>query len=427
MDGTQQSARLADAERFGADGRSSLASSVSYNRLRTSEAPQTYWDVQEGLALQHSTTLRSTYDYAFDARRNDDSSGDRHYGRMALEHQLYESLWSTVDAHGSTDQSSGHGGASDLTIYGVGVNERYSKHLGSSAQLRMGIGGQLDRREQSGSGAAFAVVGESHVLADGTTVFLDQPVADLSSIRVEDATGTLVYREVLDYRLIPQGTRVEIQRVTGGTIPNGATLRVHYTAASQPSADYYQRTENYFVRLDLLDGLLGLYAQSRRSHSYGDSPANVEQLDDRIVGADVAWRWLRAGGSYEDHDSSLTPFRVVRLDQSLSHAVTRGSTLSISANESKFTYLKPDRTQDSFEIVARYRVRLTSHLGFDLEAGRHVDRGPAVDRRLTTVRSGFDFVMNQLTMRLSYDLQDETYLDDLRVRKTIHLSARRTF
>jgi hypothetical protein len=427
QDGQRHQARLSDAERFGKDNRSSLSSSLSYNSYESSSAPLSYYSAQEGLTLRHSETLRSIYDYSYDGNRSDAASGDNHQGRASLNHQLYESLFSSVDVHGGSEQSDGEDSSRESTTYGAGIDERYVKRLSTWGRLNLGYHGQLDRRTQGGSGDSTAVVGETHVMRDGTMAFLNQLYADTSTIVVKDMSGAVIYRELLDYRVIPRGTRVELQRVVGGTIPNGATVRVDYIAAGQPSAKYDTRSDAFDARMELFHGVLGVYGRVRLMRNHGDLSTTYEDLDDKTVGMDLSWRWLRAGAEYEDYDSSLTPYSAVRLFQSLTCPVTDWSSLGVNARETSYSYRDPDRERDTYEFVGRYRVRCTFRLGFGLEGGVHIDRGEGIDRRLNTTRANIDYALGQMTMRLNYELQDETYSGDDRERRTITLSARRSF
>lgn len=427
QEGREHSVHATDTERFGRENRSSLRSALAYNYRDYWQDTSESTGLRERLALQHSKTLHSAYDYTFDSRREGASSSDDHSGRVALGHKLYESLYSTFDVHGADNHASADDYSYDNRIYGVGIDEQYTKRLSTWGRLNLGYTGLRDRHEQSDSGAALAIVAESHVLTDGQTTFLNRARPDLATIRVMDSRGIVTYRESLDYLVIPRGDRVEIRRVTGGAIPNGGTVTVNYTAAAQPQATYDTQSDGYSARMEFLEGLLGVYGRLHTVRNDGAPPATAENVDDRTIGMDVSWGYLRAGAEYEDYESNVTPYRAIRFFQAVSCPIDRISQLGLDATETKSSYPDANREEESYQVIGRYHVRLLPSLGCGIEGGVHIDQGPGIDRNMKTARANLDFRVGQLSLAVSYDIMNEVYLDNNRDRQSIHVSAQRSF
>ena len=236
-----------------------------------------------------------------------------HAGKIALRHQLYESLTTTPDIHGTFSRSTGPDSSLDTASYGPGLDEEYAKRLGSWWAALLGNAVEYDQQHYNSQGQSQSILDEPHTLTDGVVTLLNRPLVDVSTIRVTDSAHTIVYVENLDYVVIQQGDRTQIQRVFVGTIPNGSTVLVSYSAASLPSANYQTLSDQLLIRLDLYDGLLGLYGRLRELKNYGGSSLVLENINDKVAGVDVTKRWVRAGAEYEDLDSNISPYHAARL------------------------------------------------------------------------------------------------------------------
>jgi hypothetical protein len=425
--GTDHSARLTDAEIFGRDDLSSFNSALYFDHLDTETELTRTFSIQERMALQHTESLQSFYDYGYDERHSGDSENDGQHGRVALRHQLYESLTSEVDLHGETTRTADEDDSTDDTIFGAGLGEDYTKQLSTWGRLTLGYHGRLDHQKRTSTGTTLSIIDEPHILSDGLITLLNHPLVNRSSIHVTDATGLNEYQEILDYAVIPRGSQTEIQRVFGGRIPNGASVLVDYSATAQPSDEFDTLADYFLARLDLFDGLIGVYGRVNLIHNYGGESLVLEDVADEVAGVDLTWRGLRTGAEYENHDSNLTPYHASRLFQDYVYQLGEASSLSFDATQTWTTYPDVDRNDGVYQFIGRYQIQLMHSLGFNAEGGIRLERGQDIDRDLTTVRSGLDFAYGQLTMRLTYDLEDETYLGDKRKRNLVYLNASRSF
>jgi|GEM_PF-1391300 len=436
--------QLNDFERFGADRPATLESRLTYHHndsedllfedllnnggsgTRTSSDS---FNLQEHFEKAHTPMFRSLYDYSYDYFNEGPYHNDYHRAQVGVEHQLYQSLTSHLDVHGGLSRTTDQAADLQQTTYGVGLGESYTKRLGAWGQLSLGYQGVLDRldnRAPSGN-STISVFHERQTLNDGTVAFLNLPQVDPVSIRVTDAAGQIVYHELLDYELVPHGAQMEIRRVAGGTIPNGAAVLVDYRAASQPVTSGEVLTDTWSARLDLFERLIGLYARRIASRSYGEQWQAVNDFTDQTIGADLRWKGFGASAEYETYDSNLTAYRNKRLSQSYSQPLGLGSSLGLSASEVWIDFPDSDQQRANYQFIARFGMQVTSMLAFDVEGGKRFERGDQDARDLTTARAEVNFQVGDLSLWLTYELEGQRTPEETREQNRIFLRVKRTF
>jgi len=427
QDGLNQNLSLFDNERFGADGWIQLNSLLNYNSVTKTVQPSDKLLLQEHLRLQHTERLSSFYEYAFDLASLGESDATTHQGRLGLTHQLYDNLTSTLDLHGNTTHATSPGTSLDYRRYGVSLNEHYTRPLESWGNISIGYSGGIDREERDASGSTIDIIGEAHTLTDGTLTFLNQRFVIVPSIRVTDPTGTIIYLQDLDYITIPHPPLTEIRRVPGGRIPNGGAVLVDYTAVLDPSAEYNSFNNTVYFRLDLWNGLLGIYGRWSWLDFCGAEELDLRWVDDKSVGLDTTWRWFRAGAEYQVVDSNQSPYDRVRLFQSASFQPSPLSTLGVDLDQSWTKFPDDGIRQTSYGFLLRYQQRLSSHLVWNTEGGVRIERGQTFDRDYGTARTELNYVVGKLSVRLGYEYGQETHPTDFRDRHYGYLSIRRNF
>ncbi len=427
QEGIYHSANLRDMETFGRDDWVNLRTTMLYTRLDQTNLPSSSFSASELVTLRHSQQLETTYNYDFNQRDTGPVENQGHNGIASIRHRLYESLVSTFDVHAQSFSSQSPDTKQDTTRYGLGLNESYTKKLGDWGRLNLGYSIRADQEDRETLGQFIIVVGEAHTLKDGELTFLHQTGIVRSSIRVTDPSGAIVYHELLDYLILPSGEQTEIQRVAGGKIPNGAAVMVDYTALRQPS-DSYQVLANYLqLRLDLFNGLLGLYGRANFVDNFGGESLILQNIADRVAGADITWRWLKAGAEYEDFDSNLSPYHAQRLFQTLRFELTESSALTFDFSQRWLKHTDNGLGQNSYDFIGRYNWRLGTRVAFNAEGGMRITRGFGYDQDLATARTDFDFHFGKLDLRTGYEFQDDNFLGELRTRHYFFVRATRKF
>jgi hypothetical protein len=425
LEGIEQTANLFDTEIWGKGDRNRLNSILQYHRLEGNTIDTRGLRLQESLESKHSRSLSSNWRYSFDIRTSGQADTESHEGGALLRHQLYESLTSVLDIHGSRINSESPDSTFLATRYGAGVDENYTKRLPAKSRLTLGYGIRLDREQRETTGQVLSVVDEPHALTDGVTVFLNQPNV-VRVIAVTDPAG-IPYSETLDYLIIPLGAQTEIRRIPGGRIPNGGTVLVDYTAAAPPSDAFTTLYQSGRVRLDLWDRFLAIYGRISDMSNYGGETLVLQEITDMVAGVEHSFRWFRAGAEYEDYRSNLTPFRALRAFQTFTFEHTDRFFLSLDFTESKTIYPNEGLAQRSVGFIGRLRARIAYPLFFTLEGGKRRERGRGLDQDQATARTGLEFAYGQLKVNAGYEFLDETFLGEHHVKHYYYLRAKRNF
>lgn len=427
LGGLTQSLSLFDTENFGwlADPR--LTSLLNYNRVSQTAQPTEKLLAQENLRLQHTSKLESFYEYSFDQTSAGTSEANTHDGRVGITYQRTPHLTLGGDAHGTLTEAASPGSSLDTKSYGVGANAQYSRPLASWVTLTASDGGSWDREDRNASGSEQTIIGEPHAHSDSTVTFLNQPTVNEASIQVWDTTRTTNFVNNLDYKITQVGTLTQIQRLTGGQIADGSAVAVDYTAGLQNSSSFDSLANNASFRVDFWKGLLGFYGHWDWQVYNGGEGLLLRRLDDKTVGVDSSWRWFRAGAEYEIVDSNLAPYERKRLFQSAQFQPVVGTDVSLNADQNWTDYQDNNLHQSSYGFIARCQQRLTSHLSTTIEGGVRFERGETFDRDYATCRAGLDWAVGKLTVKLTYEYNDENYLTDTQDRHYVFLRIRRDF
>ncbi|HEX9047092.1 MAG TPA: hypothetical protein VF988_08690 [Verrucomicrobiae bacterium] len=426
--GLLQNLNLTDNEQFGVQKQAQLTSLLNYSSLAQTLLPTDQLLAQEDLRLQHTRKLDSFYSYSFNASSAGNSSADTHDARAGLNYQWLRNLSSGLDVLGDLTDSSSPGSSLATRTYGAGLNAQYSPALSSWAQVMVSDDAHWQHDDRDASGQSQNVIGEAHALTDGAVVLLNQPGVLAGSIRVwGDSAHTILYVEGIDYLVMSHGSFTQIERIPGGTIPNGANVFVDYSATLQGSAGYDSLANNASFRLDLWNRLLGFYARWSVQTFDGGENLLLRTLNDKTVGVDSSWRWFHAGAEYETVDSNLAPYDRTRFFQSVSFQPCAKTVVGLDADEGWTDFNDSHLRQTSYGVIGRLQQRVTSHLTGGAEAGVRIDRGQTFDRTLATCRFYLDWNIGKLMVKASYEFNDEYHVTDRQDRHYVFIRIRRDF
>jgi hypothetical protein len=389
-----------------------LNSYLSYEDLDRDVNDTTHLLYREDLTVAHAERLRSQYHYNYSDRSTDGVHSRNHDGRAALEHQLYESLFSTLEATGEYLEDEGRAGGQDTTRYGIGFRERYVKKVPANGRLALHAGRRLTWEDRAGSGSRQAIFDERHILSDGVVTLLNQPDVDPGSIMVTGPSGVTIYREGIDYLILPRGRQTQIERIVGGRIPNGSVVLVDYIASGQSSDTFTSVEDSYGFRLDLFERLLGLYARRHTVTHAGVESSVVEDYDTVVVGVDSTGPWYRLGAEYEDDASTFTPFSAWRFYQGADFSPIDRLSLGVNLRQQRATFEDGGEDEETYSFIGNARYRLAASLSLNVEGGAHYERGIGQadrDRTLYTGRVTADYWIGRVTARLTYEYEEEEY------------------
>lgn len=433
-EGNDHAVSIGDNERFGANDKYKLNSSLSF--LRRDSSAETSDEAVGNLNFNalHRPSLSSFYDLNFDYFTTGSFDSESYGGQAGLQHQLYESLLSTFLVRGTEFDTSDPTTTTSTLRYGGGFTEVYTKRLSEANRLRVSNALLIDHTEQHvDSQSVISIINERHTFSEGggpvDNFFLNLPnVINSSIVITDDHDSQPPYLENFDYRIMPNGSRTLIERLSGSRIGTNAVVLVDYSAQPTPSGSYQTLTEAFEVRLELLHNLVGVYGRVNLSLNNAPTALRIQDVTAFTLGTDLTWRWLRAGAEYQIYDSTLSDYRSARLFQSLVFRPDRSSTLGFEFTEAWIDYVSANRQEEDFTFITRYHRALTHRLGLDADAGVALRRGAGVDQVLATVRPSLKYVVGKMTIDVGYNYEYELFLNnEERQKQMFFFRCKRTF
>jgi hypothetical protein len=417
-EGNDHSVSIGDNERFGDLERYRLNTSASY--FRRDSSAETSDEVLGNLNInaQHRPHLNSFYDLNYDYFTTGNFDSSSYIGQGALQHQLYDSLTSTLLFRGLGVDTSDSTTKISTLRYGGGFTEVYTKHLSDTARLRLSNALLVDHTDQHvDTQNVISIKNERHTFSESggpaNTFFLNLPNIIVSSIVITDEHDTQPpFLENFDYRVVPNGSRTIIERLSGSRIATNAVILVDYDAEPTPSGNYETVSEAFEARLELWQSLMGIYGRINLSLNNAPTDLRIQNLTAYTVGSDLNWKWLRAGAEYVIYDSTLSDYRSARVFQSLTFRPDAASTFGLEFTEAWIDYTSAHRQEEDFQFITRYHRGLTHHLALDADAGVSLRRGAGVDQILATVRPALKYVVGKMTVDSGYDYEYELFLNN---------------
>ncbi len=225
-------------------------------------------------------------------------------------------------------------------------------------------------------------------------------------------------------------TQIQIQSVPPGHISPGTEVLIDYQANASPSLKFNTLGENFRLRMDFLDNLLGVfYRLNKQDHPrvVGDQDNTLETLTDTVAGVDFHYKNLDIEFENEDYDSNLSPYRQIRLRESVFFNPTPASTLTLQSSQSKIRLLNTQDNQKFFDVMSRYFVNLTRHMRLNAEAGFRWQAGAGVGLNDLIASAGLELNLGKFLMDIRYDFKNQLNLGERLVNHFIFTKIKRKF
>jgi hypothetical protein len=397
-----QSVGASDSETFGNRGQITATTGASFGWAEYASEHTETFNATENITIKHRPNLQSFVALNYQDSHLDPASSSTFQGTAGVRHQLYDSLTSTLDVHGNYGNISGLNSSAVNDRYGVGLSEGYTKRLGSWGRLSLGgaVIGDHDDQSSTGSGT-LSVINESHVLKDTAVTFLNNPRVLTTTILVTGPNGVPSYVNGVDYRVIAHGELTEIQRVfTSVNLSDGATILVSYQSDSLYTSSFETLNGSAQLRLDLFNHI-GLYGRINSVDNNAPPQALAETLTDLVGGADISWRWLRAGAEYEDYDSNFTRYTAARFFQTFSLQLGETSHLGLNFNQIFYRYAS-NQQQTQYQCLGLFNTQVSSWLSWNVEGGYYYQDALGAQQNLVAARTSLNFAWGKLTFKAGY-------------------------
>jgi len=352
-----------------------------------------------------------TADYQYYNMKQNSQKIEQNRIRTTLHHQLYESLNSSVWAEYYNINHTAYNEENTR----IGIDFIYSKKLPLKGHLNLNYRYFRQYQNMQSQDSYVNVFNEEHILTDGEITILNRPYINLSSIVIKDITGTIIYLANLDYILIQRNDFVEIQRLPGGQIPNNGTVLIDYTALQPGSYQYVANNNTVSVNLRFFKRLLELYF----TKSIQDYPVltNVEHLvlnkyDQTIVGAKIDFGFVNAGAEYNDYQSNIIPYTLLRYYLSFQKTFFKKLLCSIYGNVQNYEKTVDKIPQQFIDVSGKIIYRFGAKTTLMAEGAYRKQDGDGIELDLFTGRTEFETTYRQLTFKIGANVYRRKNIGD---------------
>ncbi|MHC1706615.1 MAG: hypothetical protein AB9842_03720 [Bacteroidales bacterium] len=353
--------------------------------------------------------LTGNYNY-YNTERNVQSINQQTYRGM-LRHKLFESLNSGIFYEYTKTEQTGF----DQNDTRRGLDLAYEKKIpGGTFNLSYNL--LLQHQEKSGEEAIIPVFRESYILKTGTLVYLKRPYVIENSVLVRDTTGAIIYQLNFDYLLIPRGNFLEIARVPGGQIPDGARVYVDYSARIPGAYQFDMQSQTFGAGVNLFRNLIGLYyrnTQQDYSSLEQTDYLTLNVINQQVYGLRMEYKSLIGGVEYNDNEkSSIIPYQLTRYYISYQTQYKQKILFALNGNYNDY-YLVMDKLHQKFTDISgqlAYNVTQNSKINFDL--GYRQQEGQGMDLDLLNARLEYSTLFRQISLTLGVQSFDRTYLKE---------------
>ncbi|MBM4032158.1 MAG: hypothetical protein FJ291_10275 [Planctomycetes bacterium] len=408
--------------RLGRSGLSALTTQADY-RDETGSFASRRLSLSEGLSLVHLDTLRTNYHVRVARDEIAGVQNDLVSGDASLVHQLYKSLTTTLEAHGSRQTFED----SSRQVVGGSIALAYRKTI-PHGLLLLNLGAGQDITDERGGGATRAVADESHTLTDGVPEFLDNPDVVAATVVVRNAANQLCLLNV-DYELFTTGRFTEIRRVFSSLlIPNGGSVLVNYSYQAVSNLKFstlntHWRAEvNFFQRYSLYAGT----RTARDKLISGIDAGRLQDVRDTLIGAAVTWGQARLRAEHQDYDSNLTPYKSNLVSFDISHQLTPRQRVQGSVSVRRVDF--GDGGNSAYDTIAlTYQTQPTPAAAIQLTLGgeRFDDRGSSGVHLYSRLEASYRIRATHFALTAFINDRDDEQVREL--TNSIIFSIRRTF
>ncbi len=423
---------LTDSEYF---KKSTLSSTVYYTEQAWQGSDNANLNAMLNYNFEHTPNLNSFYNYSFNDNYGGGYDAIQNFALAGLSHQLYDSLNSRADVHGSTLNSSYIGSSLDSTSIGTSGSLGYTKRLGDWAHLSVNNGVTYDLTDQQASGGETIIPNETYTLpAVGPLIVTLRTPGDLA---VNSITKNNVPLDASEWAHIPGTDPWQIQFFSGGahTITGGDVLAITYVVQANPSGSYSVFTYQGQIDLRFWRDQAGIHAGYNQTKNDASQPGfilqDVEEID---AGADVSWHGFHAGATYADQRATFASTRIYSLVESYSTPLSSHSTVGINLNQQWNNFSAgmefgavPPQDMAFYSYMLHYDWHSLGGLSLNTDVGYQQQRGGFYGEDLLAARAYLDWIVGKLEFHLGFQHDNQQFTTETRNSDYLFVHMRRNF
>ena len=425
-------ATLTDVEHF---NKNTLASTLYFTEQEFGGASASDLNASLNFSMVHTPHLQSFYSYSFNDTSGNGYNAIQNNVGAGISHQLFESLSSRADVHGSALNSSYTGSTVDSKSIGTSESVDYSKRLGDWGHLSIDNGITCDLTDQQATGSETTVPNESYTIpTTGPLIITLRTPGDIAITSIAKNNVPLDSNEwVANTGTDPW----KIQFFTGGlhNVSNGDVVSITYVVQANPSGSYSVFTYQGQIGLRFWGDRAGIHAGYSRTMNHANAPGFILQdVTEVDLGGDVNWHGLHAGAAYTDQRATYSSARIYSLVESYSTPLTLHSSMGINLNQqwnhfSAGTQSGSVPAQDLafYSYMLHYDWHPPGPLSVNAEAGFQQQRGGGYDEDMFAARIYLDWTVGKLEFHAGYQRDDQKFTTETRERDYFFIRMRRNF
>jgi hypothetical protein len=423
---------LTDMESF---HNSALSSSLFFNQFESRDSSSSDLNASSNYSRELTPHLRGYCTYLLNDSFGNGYNSVQNSVVTGINHQLYESLGSHLDLHGTSSDSNSEGAVLKSSSYGIAASANYNKRLGVWGHLSMNSSASFDMTDQNSSGGELIIPDESYTLpAAGPLIIRLKNPTDLSITSITKNNAPL---DASEWRAITTFDPWQIQFFSGGahSIANGDIVVITYVVQPNPSGNY--STTNYTGDIALRfwhdqAGIRASYMTTENSTNSQDFILqNIQQYQ---FGADVGWHGLHGDASYTRQHSTLYSYQNYSLSEGYSLPISPQSNVGVTFSQQWNSYpagsgssANKSQTLEFYSYMVHYDWHPARAFSLSAEAGLQQQRGSLEDQDLFAARVYLNWMFPKLEVHLGYEDENLQYVSDVYTRHYLFLRMRRSF
>lgn len=330
-----------------------------------------------------------------------------------LGHQLFQSLHSDLVYEYNNALETSYHEINDK----IGINIVYTKKILYNGVLTLGYNYSWMHENRTSQDVLLYIENEQYTFSGSKVIMIKSPYIDSSSIVVKDVTGTIIYQNGFDYKLIRWGNYFEIQRIPGGQIADNTSVYLYYTATQPGSYQYDANLQNISANISLFNRLISIYFKETKTNYVNVKNTDALVLDyltDDLYGARFEYKIATAGVEYDNYQSTITPYTMTRCFLNLQGNLKKNIVYSVFANWRQYEIPTEveDRIYEDINVMLAYALSAKTKL--DFTTGYQYQRGEAINLDLFTARCKVTTYFHGLFISGDIDMYDRVYLDNQR-------------
>jgi hypothetical protein len=332
---------------------------------------------------QHTTRTRSYLHANHRQLRYDGADSQLQSVQVGAVHRRSDDLALDFSLRGSQERATGAHrdvtGASGTATYAIPWRV---------ARLRAGVALSMDSTNQVASVNQLPVVQELLTLSGSASVELRQSFVVSGSVVVRNDPRTQTFVENIDYRLVVVGATTSVQRLIGGAISDGDTVRVDYEYRVGGTVSYRAFGQSYTLGAALWQRLdvYARFGDTRFTVTGGQPtiPLNWARTIEFGLRADypIGSAWVVGGQLRRTEQRELTsPYIGRSVDAYVQLGLPRATSLNFTVLREQVDNLSSHEDVDLTQYVLHLRSAAVGRLTLSLDADMLRDTGGSLVRR----------------------------------------------